>query len=170
MAMALTLLRNGEDQREIFLYDTFAGMTPPTDVDVSIKGTIARLRYAQTTISELGVDWCLSPLHEVQENLRTTDYPEECVHYIQGEIEDTVPSRMPAAISLLRLDMDWFRSTSHALTHLYPLVLPGGFLIIDDYGHWAGARKAVDEYFEGNPPRPYLKAIDYSCRIGVRRL
>ena len=168
MAMALTLLHHGENDRSIYLYDTFAGMSSPGEPDVSIKGTIAIDRFAQTEMSNLGVHWCLSPLHEVQSNIQGTHYPPDKLHFIQGRLEDTLPTTRPNSISLLRLDTDWFESTRHALIHLYPLLVPGGFLIVDDYGHWAGAKKAVDEYFIENPPRPIFTAIDYSCIVGSR--
>ena len=66
----------------------------------------------------------------------------------------------------MRLDTDWYESTRHELTHLYPRLVVGGVLIIDDYGHWESARKAVDEYVENT--RILLNRIDYSGRIGVK--
>ena len=71
-------------------------------------------------------------------------------------------------IALLRLDTDWYGSTLHELTHLFPLLSKGGVLIIDDYGHWQGARKAVDEYFESLGIVPFLSRIDYTGRIYVK--
>ena len=44
----------------------------------------------------------------------------------------------------------------------------GGVLIIDDYGHWEGARQAIEEYFELNPPRPLLQRIDYTGRLAIK--
>jgi O-methyltransferase len=69
---------------------------------------------------------------------------------------------------LLRLDTDWYESTRHELEHLYPRLVSGGVIIIDDYGHWAGARKAVDEYLEKNRVRLLLNRIDYTLRAGVK--
>jgi hypothetical protein len=69
---------------------------------------------------------------------------------------------------VLRLDTDWYESTKLELEHLYPRVAPGGVLIVDDYGHWDGARRAVDEHFAANPPRPPLWRIDYTGRVGVK--
>jgi predicted O-methyltransferase YrrM len=53
------------------------------------------------------------------------------------------------------------------LQHLYPLLAPGGVLIIDDYGWWEGARRAVDEYF-ANHAAPLFNVIDDTGRIAVR--
>ena len=83
-------------------------------------------------------------------------------------MEETIPTHIPHAISLLRLDTDWYESTKHELTHLFPLLSPGGVIIIDDYGHWQGAKKAVDEYFEENKIKILLNRIDYTGRIGVK--
>ena len=69
---------------------------------------------------------------------------------------------------MLRLDTDWYESTLHELVHLYPRLVPGGVLIIDYYGHWQGARRAVEEYFASHRPAPLLSAIDYTGRIGVK--
>ncbi|HSR89761.1 MAG TPA: TylF/MycF/NovP-related O-methyltransferase, partial [Gemmatimonadales bacterium] len=78
------------------------------------------------------------------------------------------PDAAPSTISLLRLDTDWYESTRHELTHLFPRLSPGGVLIIDDYGHWQGARKATDEYFARHSVRMLLNRIDYTGRIGVK--
>jgi hypothetical protein len=73
---------------------------------------------------------------------------------------------VPERIALLRLDTDWYESTRHELEHLYPLLAPGGILILDDYGHFRGARQAVDEYFADEPV--FLSRIDYTGRLVVK--
>ena len=105
----------------------------------------------------------------VKKNMASTDYPEENIIYIKGKIEETLPGYIPGKISILRLDTDWYESTKHELEHLYPILSPGGVLIIDDYGHFAGARKAVDEYFSGLEKPPYMSRIDYSGRIIIKK-
>jgi hypothetical protein len=111
---------------------------------------------------------CEAPLDVVRANLRSTGYPEDRVHFVQGRVEDTIPGVIPERIALLRLDTDWYESTRHELIHLYPRLVPGGVLIIDDYGHWQGPREAVDEYFAGLPDAPFLSRIDYSGRIAIK--
>lgn len=101
-------------------------------------------------------------------NLESTGYPLERMHFIKGKVEDTIPARIPDAIALLRLDTDWYSSTLHELRHLYPRLAKHGILIIDDYGHWQGARQAVDEYFKDAGPGVYLHRIDYTGRILVK--
>jgi O-methyltransferase len=69
---------------------------------------------------------------------------------------------------MLRLDTDWYDSTLHELRHLYPLLSRHGVLIIDDYGHWQGARRAVDEYLATLPHPIFLHRIDYTGRIAIK--
>jgi hypothetical protein len=88
--------------------------------------------------------------------------------YVEGRVEDTLPARAPEQISLLRLDTDWYESTYHELEHLYPRVVAGGIVLIDDYGHWAGARQAVDDYFARASSPPFLVRVDYTGRIGIK--
>jgi O-methyltransferase len=90
------------------------------------------------------------------------------VHLVKGKVEDTIPRTIPGPIALLRLDTDWYQSTKHELEHLYPLLQPGGVLLIDDYGHWQGARQAVDEYFASIRVNPLLARIDQTCRSFVK--
>jgi hypothetical protein len=85
-----------------------------------------------------------------------------------GRVEETLPQAAPDEIAILRLDTDWYESTRHELEHLYPRLSVGGILIIDDYGHWQGARKAVDEYFAGRSPAVFLNRVDYTCRLVVK--
>ncbi len=87
---------------------------------------------------------------------------------IKGKVEETIPHDIPEKISILRLDTDWYESTYHELVHLYPRLVKGGVLIIDDYGHWQGARKAVDQYFQENNIPVLLNWIDYTGRVAVK--
>ena len=83
-------------------------------------------------------------------------------------VEDTIPNQAPKEIALLRLDTDWYESTLHELEHLYPRLVSGGVLIIDDYGHWRGAREAVDEYIDKHKLKLFLTRIDYTGRLCVK--
>jgi O-methyltransferase len=83
-------------------------------------------------------------------------------------VEETLPTNAPGRLALLRLDTDWYESTKQELEHLYPRLEAGGVLIIDDYGHWDGARRAVDEYLEKTGQQLLLNRIDYTGRIAVK--
>jgi O-methyltransferase len=163
MAAALTLLEIG-DIRDIYLFDTFAGMTEPTDVDVDYVGNSARPRFARSITGDHS-EWCYASLEDVRENVLSTGYPEERCHFIKGDVRETIPFDGLGDIALLRLDTDWYESTLHELRHLYPKLQKSGILIIDDYGHWRGCKKAVDEFF-GNWG-PFLCAVDPTGMVAL---
>ena len=143
MAVAETLKRLQATDRDLHLFDTFSGMNDPTDKDVSCNGQSASsLLQAQSKSDPTSV-WCVSGLDEVRNNLQTTAYPEDRLFYHPGMVEQTIPSAAPAKIALLRLDSDWYESTRHELVHLFPRLTDGGVLIVDDYGHWEGARRSM---------------------------
>jgi hypothetical protein len=167
MAVALTLLAHGDQSRRLYLYDTYEGMSEPTDHDTTPWGDSAAAmlgRYPRGT-----GPWCYASIDEVRANLLSTGYPAEKIITVAGKVEDTIPKHLPGELSLLRLDTDWYESTKHELKHLYPLLVRNGILIIDDYGHWQGARKAVDEYFEAQSGANYFHRIDYTGRLLVKR-
>jgi O-methyltransferase len=165
MAMALVLREMGCADREIYLYDTFSGMARPSDVDVRWDGGTAKDEDARTRISEDTSNWCLAPLDEVEQNIRRTGYPMERIHFVKGKVEATIPGTMPDQIAFLRLDTDFYDSTRHELVHLYPRLSRNGILTVDDYGHWLGSRKAVDEYITTQRLPIALHRVD---RTGVR--
>ena len=167
MAVALALLARGDSTRELYLYDTFEGMSAPTDADRSASGESAQAQLTRTRRGE-GV-WCEAGIDDVRANLESTGYPRERIHFVQGKVEDTIPATLPQRIALLRLDTDWYESTRHELAHLYPRVSRHGVLIVDDYGHWQGAQKAVDEYFAASAEPVFLHRVDYTARLVVKR-
>jgi hypothetical protein len=141
-------------------------MSEPTAEDRSHTGESAEAQLARTARGQ-GV-WCEAGLDDVQANLWSTGYPRDKLHFIQGKVEDTIPARIPGAIALLRLDTDWYESTRHELLHLYPRLVSGGVMVIDDYGHWQGARQAVDEYFAAGEVPHFLHRVDYTARLLVK--
>ena len=167
MATMMTLNQLGQ-QRELYLYDTFSGMSAPTDNDISVAGEIAQEQFDSTKISADASDWCLSGLDEVKQNVLTTGYPQAKIHFIEGKVEHTIPAHIPEKIALLRLDTDWYESTKHELIHLFPLLQPNGVLILDDYGYWQGAKKAVDEYISEHNICILLNRIDETGRIAIK--
>jgi O-methyltransferase len=163
MAMALTLKELGE-AREIYLYDTFSGMSAPSQDD----GEAAHKIFSKNRTSENSSNWLFCPIEEVKGNILETGYPTEKCHFIQGKVEDTIPKESPQKIALLRLDTDLYESTKHELTHLFPRLSPKGVIILDDYGFWKGARKAVDEYIMENKLCILLNRIDNQGRIAIK--
>lgn len=166
VAIARTLLELGDTSRELYLYDTFEGMPPPSAKDRDRTGVEARQLLEQTA-RDSDV-WAIASLEDARRNVLSTGYPAEKIHFIAGKVEDTIPRAAPAAIALLRLDTDWYESTRHELLHLYPRLAKCGLLVIDDYGHWQGARAAVDEFFQQSVPPVFLHRIDYTGRLVVK--
>ncbi len=161
MAAAKTLLESRAGDRELFLFDTFEGMTDPTEVDTDLGGVQAS-HWMQES------DKCCAGLDDVKRAMEMTGYDSARIHYVKGKVEETIPSHAPPRIALLRLDTDWYESTYHELVHLYPRLSLGGVLIIDDYGHWQGARQAVDQYIAERKLKLLLNRIDYTARICVK--
>lgn len=166
MAAALALMARGDTSRELWLYDTYTGMSEPTAADASHRGESAAAQLARTKRGQ-GV-WCEAGLDDVRANLLSIGYPRERIHFVEGKVEDTIPATLPGTTALLRLDTDWYESTRHELVHLYPLLSRHGVLVIDDYGHWQGARKAVDEFFASRAEPAFLHRVDYTARLLVK--
>jgi O-methyltransferase len=166
MAVALALMARGDTSRHLYLYDTFEGMSEPTAHDKALSGELAQAQLARTDREH--PLWAVAGLDDVKANLASTGYPVERIHYVQGKVEDTIPATLPQQVALLRLDTDWYESTRHELQHLYPLLAKHGVLIIDDYGHWQGARQAVDEYFAQAAEPVFLHRVDYTARLHVK--
>jgi O-methyltransferase len=170
MLIAETLLALGESSRRIFLFDTFAGHPrPDAEKDIDIWGNRAIDEWQRTTGDDNHGQWAYVSLEEVQANLALTGYPSDMLVFVKGLVEKTVQNDAKGRLALLRLDTDWYGSTGAGLEHLYPRLVSGGVLIIDDYGHYKGQRLAVDEYLAARKEPILLNRIDYSCRLGVKR-
>jgi hypothetical protein len=173
LAMVLTLQRLGVTDRDVYLCDTFSGMTAPTAEDTSAfdppaAGTFDRARANGQRAWDFLFGEDVFGLDQVQALLQSTGYPEERIHYVVGPVEETIPVQAPAEIAVLRLDTDWYTSTKHEMDHLYPRLNRGGVLIVDDYGHWEGARQAVDEHFAATGEPLLLARTDYTGRLAVK--
>jgi O-methyltransferase len=168
MAIADTLLKLGDNTRHLHLFDTFDGMTAPSENDVDVSGVTAESLLKNADKEQEDSIWCKAGLDTVKKSVESIGYPNDRIHYIQGLVEQTIPQHIPEKIALLRLDTDWYESTHHEMEHLFPRLAKGGILIIDDYGHWQGARKAVDEYIASHSVRIFLNRIDYTGRVAVK--
>jgi O-methyltransferase len=167
-ACVLTLNQLSENNRKIWLFDTFEGMNTPSEVDYDINGKLASDRL-DVEDKETSWIWAKAQLDAVKNNVYSFGYPTEKIDFIKGLVEETlISNEIPEKISLLRLDTDWYESTKIELEVLYPRLVSGGVLIIDDYGHWNGCRKAVDEFFDSMEFSPFLNRIDYTGRIIIK--
>ena len=169
MTAAISLLENKDHERQLYLYDTFEGMSEPNESDISINNINAKEYLDKNKKSNHDIIWAYCELDEVKHNVFKTGYPKNNVHFIKGKVEDTLPFSKHRKIALLRLDTDWYESTKCELEILFPLLVNGGVLIIDDYGYWKGCKKAVDEYFEKENIKIFLKVIDETGRIAIKQ-
>jgi O-methyltransferase len=143
--MAKALLVNEIDDRRVHLFDTFDGIPKPGPEDAELACNIG------------GESAC--SLAHVRSNMQTWGIPESLLAYCVGLIEEVTSADLVwqglRSIAVLRLDLDLYSGTLAALKLLYPLVSPGGYVIIDDF-NLSGCRQAVMEYFKEEPPAPIM--------------
>jgi hypothetical protein len=168
--MALIAKNLGINNKRFFLYDTFEGMTDPSFIDKDLSGVYAKDLLKSTKKVNGNNIWCIAGLDDVKNNFLKSSYPLELVNFIKGDVAETLrkEENLPDKISLLRLDTDWYESTKVELEVLFPLLVKGGVCIIDDYGHWQGAKKAVDEYFIRQNFFPLMNVTDYTGRVFIK--
>lgn len=155
--------------RKVYGYDTFEGMSEPTEVDVDLYGNKASEKMkGQAKHEKLSNIHAFAGFDSVSRNLNQVN-AHQGVILVKGKVEDSllVEENIPDKISILRLDTDWYESTKIELERLYPKLSTGGVLIIDDYGHYKGAKKAVDEYFLGQ--NVWFHYVDYTCRLLIKK-
>lgn len=168
MLVAKKLMELDNSERKLYLFDTYEGMPQPGEEDVSWNNTDAKILFDNFNNKSEKEGWCLSKLDEVKRNLNKTKYPSKNIKYIVGKVENTLPDSSIEKVALLRLDTDWYESTKHELYSLYDKLVIGGVLIIDDYGHWQGAKKAVDEFIKERKLKLFLNRIDYTGRLAIK--
>jgi hypothetical protein len=142
--MALAAKSSGS-RREIHLFDSFEGLPEPQPVDG--KDAIS-YSSGKSSGKMIPIGKCDASLEEVRRFLKRRSIDEDILHFHIGWFKDTVPEAAAGIdkIALLRLDGDWFESTKICLEHLYPKLVLGGVIILDDYFFWKGCRLATDEY------------------------
>lgn len=150
-------LMKNQATRDIWLYDTFGGLVKPSKYDYTrpdaqlyqMNAEQVSRTWASQIIDEKTNSWCYTPLTVVQHSLRATGYPEHLLHYVVGDVMETLKDKtaLPPQIAVLRLDTDWYESSKFELEQMYDNVVPGGLIIFDDYYHWDGQRRATDEFF-----------------------
>ncbi len=153
--MGLTLKLLEDDQRKLWVFDTFEGLPPPTSDDPDFE------------IANLYTGRCRGSLEDVTASFTELGIQDQAL-FIKGLFQETLPGAAVDRIAVLHLDGDWYESVKSCLDLLYDKVVEGGIIQIDDYGFWKGARKAVDEFFEKRSIAPRLKHLDYSGRQFIK--
>jgi len=156
--------------KKVWMFDTFEGMAEPTEHDVNAKTKEkASIKY-QGKNKGTHVDWCYASLEDVKKCCQVSGIDINSIKFVKGDVCNTLndPANRPDKIAVLRLDTDWYKSTKTELELLYPTLSNSGVLIIDDYGHWQGSRKAVDEYFANSEYKPLFNVVDYTGRSAIK--
>jgi hypothetical protein len=149
-------LRNTASSRTLWVLDTFEGIPAPTSADPD-----------QEIAAHYTGSFC-GNMEDVASLLdRVGILPK--AHLIKGRFEETVPQIDPGPLAVLHIDGDWYGSVRVCLEYLYDRVVPGGIIQFDDYGHWQGARKAVDEFLAVREISQPLRYIDYTGRQLIKR-
>ena len=151
-------LKKNNITRDIYLYDTFTGLTEPGENDYTTCDAIlykmtkdeVHKTWLSNKIDDKINNWCYTPFDTVKSKLEATGYPSDKLHYIIGDVLQTLKDKnnIPEKIAILRLDTDWYESSKIELEELYDNVSYGGLIIFDDYYHWEGQRLATDEFFK----------------------
>lgn len=152
--LGLTLRQLGI-KRDLWLFDTFQGLPSPSRGD------------ADFDIADLYTGTCVGSVEDVRDSLAKLDIRED-LHFIPGLFQDALPIAPVARIAVLHVDGDWYESVKVCLESFYDKISPGGVIQFDDYAHWAGARKAVDEFFAKRGMRPMLRKLDFAGRQMVK--
>jgi hypothetical protein len=164
--MMVSALQLRNLSRSVWMYDTFEGLPEPSNPkdDPISKQYWKKLqtgssissdkfdveKYAKGVAVDNRVRWNYASLEDVASNMNSTGYPSSKIKFIQGKVEDTLSNieNVPGKIAILRLDTDWYESTKKEFEVLYPKVVPGGLIQIDDYCTWKGSQTATDEWYQ----------------------
>lgn len=173
--IAAQMIKKYESSKHCWLFDTFSGMTAPSKVDTPTRGNFSVHEYYNSQSKKIKGEeinlWCYASKEEVSKNFFDRNLLHENIHFVKGDVLTTLKKNFqPNEISVLRLDTDWYESTKVELETLWPKIVTGGCLIVDDYGYWTGSKKAVDEYFKSLQYKPLLNVINKNIRIGVKTI
>jgi O-methyltransferase len=157
--------------RTFHLFDSFEGLPQPTEKDVDVVNDF-RAQNPDAEIKESGADnlvaigACAGDNKPAVEKflVGTLGIDRDWLNFHVGWFQDTVPnSQAIGQIAVLRLDGDWYDSTKVCLEGFYDRVVENGFIIIDDYGCFAGCRDAVDEFMAARGLKPEMTYSDHHC-------
>jgi len=169
-------LKKRNEVRDIYLFDTFEGLTEPGVNDFTTQNAVLykmgkeQVHHNWASLKSRGMGWCACPLENVKNSLESTGYPKDRLHYVKGDVMQTLldDKNIPPKIACLRLDTDWYESSKVELERLYDSVVKNGVIIFDDYYHWDGQRKATDEFFISRGIVPNMVRIDVKTSAMIK--
>jgi len=169
--MAMGIL-HAKGERQLHFFDSFQGLPNPVASEYeSWMLDSWGISKEDANGSLVGTNALVATQQQVEEAvIKIGGYPEKLIKFHVGWFQDTVPpaSKEIGPIALLRLDGDLYESTMVCLRDLYPLVVDGGFVIIDDYG-LSGCRRAIEDYFKEVNINPYLHYVDAIGRYFIKK-
>jgi O-methyltransferase len=129
--------------RTVWVADSFEGLPEP-DAE---RFPLEALAHGGKVMNRVYNKFAVS-LEEVQQNFRAYGLLDEQVRFLKGWFKDTLPKASIRALSIMRLDGDYYESTWDSLINLFDKLSVGGYAIIDDYGEdtWTYCRRAVDDF------------------------
>jgi O-methyltransferase len=146
------MMSSGAPTRDVWAFDSFEGLPEagPRDPD-----------RAHDWVGEL-----VASEEKVREAFSRFAFPER-LHVVKGWFEETFPEAAPEVerVAILHADGDWYESVKLTLETFEPKVSPGGFVVIDDYGDWEGAREATHEYRASRGIDASLVEVDQTAVI-----
>lgn len=178
--MALANLKYGKVKRDLHLFDAFDDICEPDaekDKGVAFE-ELEQLGFKHKMAGKLipikGIYAGIGGHGTIEECekllLEKIKYPKNNIIFHKGWFQNTLPLNASkiGPIAILRLDGDWYASTKVCLENLFDQVVSGGFVIIDDYGHYEGCKKAVDEFIHEKKLNVFLHFVDYTCRYWIK--
>lgn len=158
MVMKAVLELHGDRDRNVWLADSFAGLPKPNSTD-----------FPDDTGYDLSEEEILAvPVDTVKANFERFDLLDERVKFLPGWFKDTLPSAEIEQIALLRADGDLYESTIQILENLYPKVVSGGHVIIDDYNSWPPCKKAVEDYRNAHGITEPIIEVDWTGAYWIK--
>jgi O-methyltransferase len=150
--MRALLKAHGVTDRRVWVADSFAGLPPPDPERYPLDRGLDLSIYPELAIS----------LEQVQANFARYGLLDDQVRFLKGWFRDTLPHAPVETLAVLRLDGDLYESTTDALTHLYPKLAPGGYVIVDDYGAIPACQQAVHDYREAHGITDAIETVDWT--------
>ena len=158
IAMAILYFSLKRDfSRDIYLYDTFEGMTDPGTNDYGLLNN---------KILNKGDNYASKKM--VMEKLSQIEYDQKKIFLIKGDVRNTLKYSKHSKIAFLRQDTDFYDSTLATLDYLYDAVIKNGIIVYDDYGHWQGQFDAVNHFHELRKSSPLLIRTSRKERLEIK--
>lgn len=153
LASVTAALRELNDDRCVWGFDTFEGI-PKSNPIHDGKNSAGRGKNGDL----------LATIDVARDSFKQFKIDEKNIFLIKGLFQDTLKLHVESIgkIAILRLDGDWYESTKVCLDTLYDSVIDGGYIIIDDFGHWEGCRKAVNEFLKNRNIVVKFNKTDYT--------